>query len=84
MATFPRKRTWYCEHCNQDVSHRVYKRHKEQYYNFNGQTWIKRKPKQFDDEDHDDIMLSDVIDSAGEYQQPGLCTETIFTHVVAS
>lgn len=74
MATFPRKRTRYCEHCSQHVSHRVYKRHKDQYYDFNNQTWIKRKTTETSDQlnkDLDDVdgsissdtMFSDVVDS---------------------
>ena len=74
MATFPRKRTRHCGHCDQDVSHRVYKRHKEQYYDFNNRTWTQRKQRQFDD-DHNEVVLNDVIgagSSAGEHSD-SLC-----------
>jgi len=62
MDVLPRKRTRFCPHC-EDVTHLVYKKHKEEFYDFAKKVWMKRQYKthfeELDAED-DDIIRKAV------------------------
>lgn len=64
------KRTRYCEHCDEELSYPVYKKHKERFYDKVTQTWIRNVSTndfidKFDAED-DEIILAAI--NVGMYQ----------------
>ena len=65
MDALPRKRTRYCPHCDEDVTHLVYKKHKEE---FTKRAWMSRRYKtnfeELDAED-DDIIRETTAVNAG-------------------
>lgn len=67
MAYCSRKR--YCQHCREELSYPVYKKHKEQFYDNNTQTWIKSVPTsdldKLDAED-DEVILAAI--NTGMYE----------------
>ena len=68
MDALPRKRTGYCPHCDEDVTHLVYKKHKEEFYDFTKRVWMSRRYKtnfeELDAED-DDIIRGAIAVNAG-------------------
>ena len=67
MDALPRKRTRYCPHCDEDVTHLVYKKHKEEFCDFTKRAWMSRWYKtnfeELDAEDDDAIREAIAINA---------------------
>ena len=65
MADCSRKRLRFCEHCGKEVTYPVYKKHKEEIFDYHKKEWkVKHKsyPEEVDAED--DAIIRDVVTSS--------------------
>ena len=78
-----KKRTWHCQHCNEDLSYCVYKRHKEQYFDHDKQIWITHVERLYDSEEDDNDSLV-VLQENADTGMPILAMCINAKHVVGA
>ena len=70
MADCSRKRLRFCEHCGKEVTYPVYKKHKEEFYDYHKKEW-KLKYKSYAEEvdaEDDSVIRGVAINTAGIIQ----------------